>query len=78
LHSVIDQIANSFWIGTPVSAKRHDNRRLMPMSKEGASGYAAHVLFCLEIAMMTRYKEYGGWGTHVHEDIIPWLKSLGA
>jgi len=29
--------------------------------------------------MKTCYKSYGGWGySHVYDNIIPWLKSLGA
>jgi phosphotriesterase-related protein len=43
------------------------------------AGYADHVLLCAEVAMKTCYKAYGGWGySHVYENIIPWLKSLGA
>jgi phosphotriesterase-related protein len=43
------------------------------------AGYADRVLLCAEVAMKTCYKAYGGWGySHVHENIIPWLKSLGA
>jgi phosphotriesterase-related protein len=41
--------------------------------------YADRVLLCAEVAMKTCYKAYGGWGySHVHENIIPWLTSLGA
>jgi phosphotriesterase family protein len=41
--------------------------------------YADRVLLCAEVAMKTCYKACGGWGySHVHENIIPWLKSLGA
>jgi len=43
------------------------------------AGYANRVLLSAEVAMKTCYKAYGGWGySHVHENIIPWLKSLGA
>jgi phosphotriesterase-related protein len=43
------------------------------------AGYADRVLLCAEVAMKTCYKAYGGWGySHVHENIIPWLRSLGA
>jgi phosphotriesterase-related protein len=43
------------------------------------AGYTDRVLLCAEVAMKTCYKAYGGWGySHVHENIIPWLKSLGA
>jgi predicted metal-dependent phosphotriesterase family hydrolase len=29
--------------------------------------------------MKTCYSEYGGWGyAHVHDNIIPWVKSLRA
>ncbi|HEV8717926.1 MAG TPA: hypothetical protein VGX03_34555 [Candidatus Binatia bacterium] len=43
------------------------------------AGYADRVLLCAEVAMKTCYKYYGGWGySHVYDNIIPWLKSLGA
>jgi phosphotriesterase-related protein len=43
------------------------------------AGYADKVLLSAEVAMKTCYKEFGGWGySHVHDNIIPWLKSLGA
>lgn len=43
------------------------------------AGYVDRVLLCAEVAMKTCYKHYGGWGySHVYENIIPWLKSLGA
>ncbi len=43
------------------------------------AGYADRLLLSAEVAMKTCYKEYGGWGySHVHDNIIPWLKSLGA
>jgi phosphotriesterase-related protein len=43
------------------------------------AGYADRLLLSNEVAMKTCYKEYGGWGySHVHENIIPWLRSLGA
>ena len=43
------------------------------------AGYADRVLLCAEVAMKTCYKNYGGWGySHVYDNIIPWLKSLGA
>jgi phosphotriesterase-related protein len=43
------------------------------------AGFADQVLLCAEVAMKTCFKEYGGWGySHVHENIVPWLKSLGA
>jgi phosphotriesterase-related protein len=43
------------------------------------AGYADRVLLCAEVAMKTCYKHYGGWGySHVYDNIIPWLKSLGA
>lgn len=43
------------------------------------AGYADRVLLSAEVAMKTCYKEFGGWGyAHVHDNIIPWLRSLGA
>lgn len=43
------------------------------------AGHADRVLLCTEVAMKTAYKAYGGWGySHVYENILPWLKSLGA
>jgi phosphotriesterase-related protein len=43
------------------------------------AGYAGRLLLSAEVAMKTCYKQYGGWGySHVHENIIPWLRSLGA
>ena len=43
------------------------------------AGYADRLLLCAEVAMKTCYKHYGGWGySHVYDNIIPWLKSLGA
>lgn len=43
------------------------------------AGYADRVLLGAEVAMKTCFQEYGGWGySHVHDNIIPWLKSLGA
>jgi phosphotriesterase-related protein len=43
------------------------------------AGYEDRLLLSAEVAMKTCYKEYGGWGySHIHENIIPWLKSLGA
>ena len=43
------------------------------------AGFAERVLLCAEVAMKTCYKAYGGWGySHVYDNIIPWLKSLGA
>ena len=43
------------------------------------AGFEDRILLSAEVAMKTCYKEYGGWGySHIHENIIPWLKSLGA
>lgn len=43
------------------------------------AGYADRLLLCTEVAMKTCYKHYGGWGySHVFDNILPWLKSLGA
>jgi phosphotriesterase-related protein len=43
------------------------------------AGYEDRLLLSAEVAMKTCYKEYGGWGySHIHDNIIPWLKSLGA
>src|SRR5712692_10512772 len=43
------------------------------------AGYEDRLLLSAEVAMKTCYKEYGGWGySHVHDNIIPWLRSLGA
>jgi phosphotriesterase-related protein len=43
------------------------------------AGYEDRLLLSAEVAMKTCYKAYGGWGySHLHENIIPWLKSLGA
>lgn len=43
------------------------------------AGYADRLLLSAEVAMKTCYKEFGGWGySHIHDNILPWLKSLGA
>jgi len=43
------------------------------------AGFEDRLLLSAEVAMKTCYKEFGGWGySHIHENIIPWLKSLGA
>ncbi|MGH7932341.1 MAG: phosphotriesterase family protein [Candidatus Binataceae bacterium] len=43
------------------------------------AGYEGRLLLSAEVAMKTCYKEFGGWGySHVHDNIIPWLRSLGA
>lgn len=43
------------------------------------AGFEDRLLLSAEVAMKTCYKEYGGWGySHIHENVIPWLKSLGA
>jgi phosphotriesterase-related protein len=43
------------------------------------AGFQERLLLSAEVAMKTCYKQYGGWGySHIHENIIPWLKSLGA
>jgi phosphotriesterase-related protein len=43
------------------------------------AGFEDKLLLSAEVAMKTCYKQYGGWGySHLHENIIPWLKSLGA
>jgi len=43
------------------------------------AGFADRLLLAAEVAMKTCYKRYGGWGySHIHENVIPWLKSLGA
>jgi phosphotriesterase-related protein len=43
------------------------------------AGFEDRLLLSAEVAMKTCYSEYGGWGyAHIHDNIIPWLKSLGA
>jgi phosphotriesterase-related protein len=43
------------------------------------AGYADRILLCAAVAMKTCYQHYGGWGySHVYDNSIPWLKSLGA
>ncbi|HKV55930.1 MAG TPA: hypothetical protein VJN94_14960 [Candidatus Binataceae bacterium] len=43
------------------------------------AGFQDRLLLSAEVAMKTCYKQYGGWGySHIHENIIPWLRSLGA
>jgi phosphotriesterase-related protein len=43
------------------------------------AGFEDRLLLSAEVAMKTCYKQYGGWGySHIHENILPWLKSLGA
>lgn len=43
------------------------------------AGFEDRLLLSAEVAMKTCYKRYGGWGySHIHENIIPWLRSLGA
>ncbi|MBZ0252268.1 MAG: hypothetical protein K8I02_02920, partial [Candidatus Methylomirabilis sp.] len=43
------------------------------------AGYADRVLMGSEVGFKTCYKRYGGWGySHVYENIIPWLKAVGA
>jgi phosphotriesterase-related protein len=77
-----DQLGHEELFGNPVypglgySTDKEEVRCVVDLLN---AGYADRVLLSAEVAMKTCYKAYGGWGySHVHENIIPWLKSLGA
>ncbi len=58
-----------------------------PPDKEGVkivldlleAGHADRILLSAEVAFKSQYKSCGGWGySHLYENILPWLQSLGA
>ncbi len=77
-----DQLGHEELFGNPVypglgySTDKEEVRCVIELLN---AGYADRLLLSAEVAMKTCYKAFGGWGySHVHENIIPWLKSLGA
>jgi phosphotriesterase-related protein len=77
-----DQLGHEELFGNPVypglgySTDKEEVRCVIDLLN---AGYADRVLLSAEVAMKTCYKAYGGWGySHVHENIIPWLRSLNA
>lgn len=77
-----DQLGHEELFGNPVypglgySTDKEEVRCILELLN---AGYAERLLLSAEVAMKTCYKEYGGWGySHVHENVIPWLRSLGA